>query len=106
MRLKCGLTDEEKIQRRKAEEAYWLRCLKEGEIVFAILPKRIKPGDCRWLERVRRRIVKVEKYSYQWDEWIEDERLTKALREGKFDGAASWLALGHRRPTYKYEALS
>lgn len=55
MRLKCGKTKRERLN------LHWLACgrradwLKKWHTVFAWLPVRVGPNDCRWLERVARR---------------------------------------------------
>lgn len=62
MKFKCGLTDEEKKAKREVE-LHKAKCLIEhGEVVFLWWPKKIKPGDCRWLEKVKR--FPTEYYEY------------------------------------------
>jgi len=54
MKFKCGLTDEEKTKKRELELFKARHLIEHGEVVFVWLPKRVKPGDCRWLEKMRR----------------------------------------------------
>lgn len=71
MKFKCGLTDEEKKAKREVE-LHKAKCLIEhGEVVFAWWPIRIKPGDCRWLEKVRcfpEAVKKYHEFGYYWSQ--------------------------------------
>lgn len=63
MKFKCGLTEEEKSARYVRLKALAYELVTNGELRFAWLPVKIKDGDCRWLEKVRRYPVKVAKYT-------------------------------------------
>lgn len=57
MRFKCGLTTEEEWAKVDAI----LDAITKGEEVFALLPKTVAKADCRWLEKVKRKVVKVQR---------------------------------------------
>lgn len=71
MKLKCGPTLEEQEAKRKARtarrEAEWAK-LTSSDTVFALWPRRIRPGDCRWLELVRR-VPQFIQFEGRWSDW-------------------------------------
>ena len=73
MKFNCGLTDEEKWQKRyralmalKAKRA--AAGLYDWHDWYAWLPTRVGSGDCRWLETIQRRLHHVTSYDIH-PEW-------------------------------------
>lgn len=72
MKLKCGLTVEERAAKEEARKArrkkQWDK-LVSPDTIFALWPKRIKPGDCRVFERVKR-VPTLVLFEGRWSEWM------------------------------------
>lgn len=73
MKFKCGLTNEEKEAKHEAALAWAKDVIANGEVVFALWPKRIKPGDCRLLEKVRRFPAYVRKHYMECSYWSKED---------------------------------
>lgn len=64
MKFKCGLTKEEEEAKTKKLYDEAMDIIRNGEIVFAWWPTRVKKGDCRWLERVKRTPTRIRETGY------------------------------------------
>lgn len=98
MKFKCGLTEEEENSKRAEAEANWLKILKEGQVWFAWFPVRIKKGDCRWLEKVKRFPSKVGYQEILFGSYV-------SIYDLSVEGAARSLAGGGTVGKYRYEAI-
>jgi len=61
MKFNCGDSPLEKSKKLRLKLENW-------HSFFALLPRRVGPGDCRWLETIER---KGEFYCYCGDAWWE-----------------------------------
>lgn len=94
MRFNCGPTKKEREQARHDRMVKYAKSIfNNGEVVFALLPKRLTNGQCAWLEKVRRWP------SHYYQDYYEDWGLLCSE-----DKAVSCYLSGTRMK-YRYEAL-
>jgi hypothetical protein len=65
MKFSCGLTPDEKRELQFQKDLEHKRYLEGWHDFFALWPRQVASGDCRWLETIER---KGERHRY-YDSW-------------------------------------
>lgn len=66
MKFDCGPTKQHKDAQAVARKEVTARRLRNWHRVFAVIPIKLGPHDCRWLEWVERRYPGAFVSTYRW----------------------------------------